>query len=81
MVVQRISKVLVKLLIGVIKLYQITLSPFKTPSCIFYPTCSNYAIMSLKEFGIIKGLYFTFCRIIKCHPFHPGGYDPVQKGK
>ncbi|MDY6861964.1 MAG: membrane protein insertion efficiency factor YidD [Thermodesulfobacteriota bacterium] len=79
-VVKKIIKVFVKLLVGIIKFYQIALSPFKNSSCRFYPTCSNYAIMALKKYGVVKGSYMGLRRIIKCHPLHPGGYDPVKEG-
>jgi len=66
-----------KILIGFIKLYQITLSPFLGDSCRFYPSCSNYGIEAIKKHGAFKGFYLTIKRIFKCHPFHPGGHDPV----
>ncbi|GAB3061652.1 hypothetical protein JCM19029_05570 [Salinicoccus sesuvii] len=47
------------------------------PSCRFNPTCSNYGIEAVQEHGALKGGYLTTKRILKCHPFHPGGYDPV----
>lgn len=61
-----------------IKLYRKFISPLKPPTCRFYPTCSQYAIDSLEKYGIIKGMYKSIIRICKCHPFHPGGYDPVK---
>ena len=66
-----------KILIGFIKLYQITLSPFLGDNCRFYPSCSNYGIEAIKKHGAIKGLFLTVKRIFKCNPFHPGGHDPV----
>jgi putative membrane protein insertion efficiency factor len=48
------------------------------PSCRFYPTCSQYAIDAIKKYGCLKGGYLAIKRIFKCHPFHPGGYDPVK---
>ncbi len=45
--------------------------------CRFYPTCSSYAIMAIEKYGVFKGLYLGTRRILKCHPFHPGGYDPL----
>ncbi|MCL2337089.1 MAG: membrane protein insertion efficiency factor YidD [Firmicutes bacterium] len=65
------------LLIRIIQFYQVFLSPLKGPSCRFYPTCSEYAIQALNKYGPGKGIIKTLLRIIKCHPFHPGGYDPV----
>jgi hypothetical protein len=63
--------------IYLIKFYQKFISPLKPPSCRFYPTCSQYAIESIKKYGSIKGSYLAVKRIIRCHPFNPGGYDPV----
>lgn len=60
-----------------IKIYQKIVSPFLVNTCRFYPTCSRYSIQSLEKHGLFKGLVFTCARLLKCHPFHPGGYDPV----
>ncbi len=62
-----------------IKIYQYTISPVLPPSCRFYPTCSAYAIGAIEEFGLGKGGLYAFKRILKCHPFHKGGYDPVNQ--
>ncbi|WP_419882033.1 membrane protein insertion efficiency factor YidD [Peribacillus sp. B-H-3] len=70
-----------KLLIGLIRFYQIAISPLKPPSCRFYPTCSHYGIEAIKRFGPLKGSWLTFIRILKCQPFHPGGLDPVPEKK
>jgi len=67
-----------KLFIAVIRLYQKVISPLKRPSCRFYPTCSYYGIDAIKKYGAFKGGYMLIKRILKCHPFHPGGYDPVK---
>ena len=65
-------------LIKLIRLYQIT--PLSSHSnCKYYPTCSNYMIDCLKEYGTVKGLYNGIKRIIRCNPFSKGGYDPVKK--
>lgn len=66
-----------KILIGIIRFYQKFISPLKPPSCRFYPTCSEYAIQALRKYGAIKGGWKSIVRISKCHPFHPGGHDPV----
>ncbi len=58
-------------------LYKALISPFLSPHCRFYPTCSAYAYGSIEAHGVLKGLYLTIKRILKCHPFHPGGVDPV----
>ena len=66
-------------IIFLIELYRKFISPIKKPSCRFYPTCSAYAIEALEEYGAIKGTALASKRVLKCHPFHPGGYDPVVK--
>lgn len=66
------------ILVSAIKAYQRFISPMKQPSCRFHPTCSNYSIGSLEKYGIVKGLFLAAKRILRCHPFHPGGYDPVK---
>jgi uncharacterized protein len=68
-----------KLLIGVIRFYQIVISPLKPPTCRFYPTCSHYGLEAIKRFGPVKGGWLTIKRIGKCHPLHPGGIDPVPE--
>ena len=60
-----------------IVMYQRFVSPFKRPSCRFYPTCSQYALESVDKHGIWRGLGLTALRVIKCGPWNPGGYDPV----
>lgn len=67
-----------KLLIQIIKAYRKYISPLKgRPTCIYYPTCSQYAIEALEKYGVVKGTYLAVKRILRCHPFHKGGYDPV----
>jgi len=65
------------ILIRGIKLYQRFISPLFPNSCRFYPTCSNYAILAIDKYGIVKGSFLAIKRILKCNPFHPGGYDPL----
>ncbi len=65
------------LLLSMIRFYRIFLSPLKPPSCRFVPTCSEYALMAIEKFGVIRGGYLALRRILRCHPFHPGGYDPI----
>jgi putative membrane protein insertion efficiency factor len=60
-----------------IVVYQKLISPILLPSCRFYPSCSTYARLALKKYGIIKGGILSLMRILRCHPLHPGGYDPV----
>lgn len=54
------------------------ISPLLGANCRFTPTCSTYSIQAIEKYGAIKGLFLSIKRIIKCHPFHPGGYDPLE---
>jgi putative membrane protein insertion efficiency factor len=66
-------------IILLIHVYQHTASLLLGPCCRFTPPCSAYSLLSIQRFGIIEGAWFTFKRVMKCHPFHPGGYDPVPE--
>lgn len=66
-----------RLLIGLIQAYRALISPLFPPTCRFQPTCSQYAIEAIDRFGIWRGSGLAVRRILRCHPFHPGGYDPV----
>lgn len=66
------------ILIFLIKCYRKYLSPLLSPNCRFYPTCSQYALEAVEKYGFFKGGYLSIKRILKCHPFHPGGYDPLK---
>jgi uncharacterized protein len=66
-------------LIGVVRGYQRWVSPLFPPSCRFMPSCSQYAVEAIDRFGTVKGSYLATMRICRCHPFHPGGYDPVPE--
>ncbi|MFK4997356.1 membrane protein insertion efficiency factor YidD [Bacillus sp. N9] len=70
---------LAKIVLKIIRCYQIVISPLKPPTCRFYPTCSQYGLESIQRFGAIRGGWLTCKRILKCHPFHPGGFDPVPE--
>ena len=63
----------------IIKLYQLLVSPILKTNCRYLPTCSEYTILSLTEYGIFKGLYLSLKRIFSCHPYGGEGYDPVPK--
>lgn len=65
------------LALGVIRFYQRCVSPFTPPACRFWPTCSNYAAVAVQRHGFWRGSWLAVRRLLKCHPFHPGGYDPV----
>lgn len=65
--------------IGIIKLYQWGVSPLIGPRCRFYPSCSHYAIEAVESFGIFKGSFVALKRLLRCHPFHPGGVDMIKK--
>lgn len=65
-----------KLLLGLIRLYQLTLSPFIGRSCRFEPSCSNYTASCITHHGAVRGLWLGVRRVARCHPFHEGGYDP-----
>jgi putative membrane protein insertion efficiency factor len=65
------------LIVFSIKVYQNTLRLLFPPSCRFYPSCSEYAVQAFKKFGFFKGVWLSVKRLCRCHPFHPGGFDPV----
>ncbi len=67
-----------KFLILLIKFYQLFISPVLPGNCRFVPTCSEYSKEAIRKYGALKGTLLTIKRISKCHPFHPGGYDPVR---
>lgn len=73
--------VLVRLLVFVLRLYRWTISPLLGPVCRFHPSCSRYAEGCLLTHGPFYGSILTIKRLAKCHPFHPGGYDPVPPGR
>lgn len=66
-----------KPVLRLIRWYRRTISPSRPPSCRFIPTCSTYALEAVEKYGALKGLWLSLRRILKCHPFHKGGYDPV----
>ncbi len=65
------------LLIALVQVYRYGISPLKPRSCRFYPTCSTYTLEALRQYGPFKGSYLGIKRILKCHPWHKGGYDPL----
>ena len=66
-----------RILKGIIVLYRYFISPFLAPSCRFYPSCSAYGLEAIERRGALYGTVLTIKRILKCHPFNAGGYDPV----
>lgn len=70
-----------QIFIGIIRFYQKFISPMTPPTCRFYPTCSHYGLEAFQKHGVLKGFWLTCKRILKCHPFHPGGFDPVPDKK
>jgi putative membrane protein insertion efficiency factor len=73
--------VLARVLIGLVRFYQLAISPWTPPACRFTPTCSAYAIDALREHGARRGLWLSVRRIARCHPWGGYGYDPVPDGK
>ena len=65
------------LLLKLIRFYQRQISPARPPCCRFLPTCSQYALEAVEKYGALKGGWLAFKRILRCNPFHKGGYDPV----
>ena len=66
-----------RILIWMIKAYQVMLSPYFGQQCRFYPTCSHYAIETINKHGAAFGTYYTVRRLLRCHPWHAGGHDPI----
>ncbi|MBQ4369753.1 MAG: membrane protein insertion efficiency factor YidD [Oscillospiraceae bacterium] len=66
-----------RILIAAVRFYRKHISGLKGPTCRFTPTCSEYALEALEKYGALKGSYLAVRRLLKCHPFHAGGYDPV----
>ena len=64
-------------LVFLVKIYQYAVSPLLGRNCRFEPTCSEYAVEALQRYGVLKGIWLATRRVGRCHPWHPGGYDPV----
>ena len=65
-------------LVGFLRFYKAAVSPLLPPSCRFVPTCSEYAAEAVQRYGALRGSWMGARRLLRCHPFHPGGYDPVK---
>lgn len=76
-ILRRLGQVLALPLIGLIRVYQLVISPLTPPTCRYYPSCSAYAVTSLQRFGPIKGTWLAARRLLRCHPWAPGGVDHV----
>ncbi len=75
--VQKASRVAQRLLVGLLRGYKRWVSPLLPPACRFTPTCSEYAMEAIERFGVVRGCWLALKRLLRCHPLHPGGYDPV----
>lgn len=72
-----IGRVVRTALVLAVRGYQVAISPLLPPSCRYYPTCSHYAVEALERYGPWRGSWLALRRILRCHPFRPGGFDPV----
>lgn len=76
---RRAARLPVRSLIFLIQLYRHTVSPLRLPTCRFTPTCSQYAVEALTEFGLVRGSWLATVRLAKCGPWHRGGWDPIPE--
>lgn len=76
---KRLTRAITTTLVWGVRGYRLAVSPLLPPSCRFTPTCSNYAIEALERKGLFTGIRMAAWRLLRCHPFHPGGYDPVER--
>jgi putative membrane protein insertion efficiency factor len=74
-----LSTVVTTPLVCLIKAYQLFISPMRPPTCRFYPSCSAYAVTALRRFGIVRGSWLAARRLLRCHPWNPGGVDHVPQ--
>jgi len=72
------SRALITLLTALVRVYQLAVSPALGPGCRFEPSCSEYARQAIERHGAFRGLWLGAKRLLRCHPFHPGGWDPVR---
>ena len=66
------------IVVVLLKLYRVLVSPYVPTTCRFYPSCSSYMIEAIEKKGVFRGVLYGLLRILKCNPFHPGGFDPVR---
>ena len=76
----KMDRLIKKIIVLIIKLYQSSMRPFIGGQCRFVPSCSEYAIEAVRQFGVIKGLYMAVKRVLRCHPFGPKGFNPPDAG-
>lgn len=74
---EQINRILRQLVALPIIMYQLFIRPVMKPSCRFYPSCSQYALTAIRSYGVVKGIKLACCRLMRCHPWCDGGYDPV----
>jgi putative membrane protein insertion efficiency factor len=67
-----------KLIVGILRLYKLTVSPLLPSACRYYPSCSQYTSQAVEKYGVVRGLWMGVKRLSRCHPFHAGGLDPVR---
>ena len=67
------------LALKLLRAYQLLISPMLGQNCRFSPSCSNYSMQAIERFGFFKGCWLTTVRLLRCHPFHPGGHDPIPE--
>lgn len=77
----QINRFIRKLICFPIVLYRYFFSPTMMPRCRYYPSCSQYALTAIEHFGVLKGIRFAIWRLLRCHPWARGGYDPVLPNK
>lgn len=78
---EKINQLPTKSLILLVNCYRYFISPFLGNHCRFHPSCSCYTLQALNQYGFVKGLWLALIRLAKCHPFHPGGCDPLPESK
>jgi putative membrane protein insertion efficiency factor len=66
-----------RIIIGLIRFYQYAISPMRPPTCRYFPTCSVYAVEAVEKYGAMRGGWMALRRVMRCHPWNDGGYDPV----
>lgn len=68
-----------RIAVAMLSVYRYALSPMLGPCCRFHPSCSEYAQQAISAYGVLRGGYLTLRRLLRCHPWHPGGHDPVPR--